>query len=137
MEPVAPRPTASRVPGVARPSANGLPSRRRPLPPGCLRLWLPLLVPVVATVPLSGAQQAVAVADYASIATSARLSYRGWSFLNAELTVHLTRDPQGPWVGLDCEGVVQRVGAGLSTARLYDAAGRLGQSAQTLVVEHL
>ena len=93
-------------------------------------------MPVVAGFPLSGAQQAVAAADYASTATSGRLSYRDWSFLNAELTVHMTRSPEGPWVGLHCEGVVQRVGTGLSVAALYDSAGRLGQSAQALVLDH-
>lgn len=102
---------------------------------GSVGLWVNLLVPVVAGEPTPPIARVAAAADYGSAGTNARLPFDAWSFMNAELTLHLTRDPVGPWVGLVSTGVVQPVGCGLSTATLYDEAGRIGQSAQALVVE--
>lgn len=98
-------------------------------------LWVSLLVPVIAGEPVPGIARAAAAADYASTATNARLPFEEWSFMNAELSLHVSREPAGPWVGLVGASVVQPIGSGLSVATLYDTAGRLGQSAQALVVE--
>ena len=58
-----------------------------------------------------------------------------WSYRNAELTLHLAREPVGPWIGMRSEALVQPVGAGWNAADLFDAQGRVGRSAATLVVE--
>ena len=109
--------------------------RSADLGPHAVGLWTRLLVPVVAGEPTPPIARAAAAADYASTATHMRLPFERWSFMNAELTLHLTREPAGPWVGLVCESVVQPVGAGFSASTLFDSAGRLGRSAQALVVE--
>ncbi|ROO85183.1 thioesterase superfamily protein [Actinocorallia herbida] len=109
--------------------------RSTALEPGAVGLWVRLLVPVFEGEPTPGIARAAAAADYASTATSARLNFEEWSFMNAELSLHVAREPVGPWVGLVGTGMVQPVGSGLSVAALYDSAGRLGQSAQSLVVE--
>ncbi|WP_165966942.1 acyl-CoA thioesterase domain-containing protein [Actinomadura sp. 7K507] len=102
---------------------------------GSVGLWVNLLVPVIAGEPTPAIARVAAAADYASTATNMRLPQDRWSFMNAELTVHLSREPATSWVGLVAAGVVQPAGSGLSVATIYDAAGRLGQSAQALVVE--
>jgi Thioesterase-like superfamily len=102
---------------------------------GAIGVWVRLLVPVVAGESTSAIARVAAAADYGSVATNARLPFDRWSFMNAELSLHVSREPAGPWVGLVATGVVQPVGSGLSSATLYDSAGRLGQSAQALVVE--
>jgi len=98
-------------------------------------MWVSLLVPVIAGEPTPSLARAAVAADYASAATNTRLSFERWSFMNAELSLHVSREPVGPWVGLVSVGVVQPGGCGLSVGTLYDSGGRLGQSAQALVVE--
>jgi hypothetical protein len=102
---------------------------------GSVKLWLRLVVPLVAGQATTGTQRAVAAADYASGGTSARLSFKRWSYMNADLTVGLSRPPQGEWIGMDGDGIVSPTGTGISVASLHDRAGRLGQSIQSLLVE--
>ncbi len=110
--------------------------RREPsAQPGGLRLWLRLLVPIVAGQATSNVQRAVAAADYGTSGTSARLPFSQWSFMNADLTVSLSRPPEGEWIGMETSGIVQPTGTGLSVAQIYDQGGRVGQSAQSLVLE--
>lgn len=97
--------------------------------------WVALTLPVVAGEPILGSEIAAAASDLASGAIARRLPWERWSFKNADLTLHLTRPPAGGWIGIRTDGVVNNVGAGVSSALLFDSAGRLGQSASTLVVE--
>ncbi|MGI8335847.1 hypothetical protein ACRYCC_38370 [Actinomadura scrupuli] len=101
----------------------------------CTGLWIGLLVPVIAGEATPGIARVAAAADYASTATNVSLPFDRWSFMNAELSLHVSREPAGPWIGLVSTGVVQPSGCGVGMAALYDSAGHLGQSAQTLVVE--
>lgn len=103
--------------------------------PGFLKLWLRLVIPIVAGEMITGTQRAVAAGDYASGGTSERLPFDEWSYMNADLTVGLSRPVRGEWIGMSCEGIVQPTGTGLSIGAIHDSDGRLGQSAQSLVVE--
>jgi Thioesterase-like superfamily len=98
--------------------------------------WISLAVPVVEGTELRAVEIAAVAADYAQAAVHRLLPFSKWSFRNAELTVHFAREPVGSWVGMRCESVVEPVGAGFNSADLYDAGGRMGQSAAVLVVEH-
>jgi len=98
-------------------------------------MWISLLVPVVAGEPTPPIAQVAAAADYGSTATGNLLSFDRWSFMNTELSLHLSREPVGPWVGVVSSGMIQPVGCGLAMAALYDRSGPLGRSAQALVVE--
>lgn len=100
-----------------------------------LRVWLRLLVPVVAGRPPSALERAVAAADFSSSGTSLRLDFRSWSFMNADLIVSLGRPVTGEWVGLECDGYLGAGGAGQSVATLHDAAGPFGQASQSILVE--
>ncbi|GAA0960066.1 acyl-CoA thioesterase domain-containing protein [Actinocorallia libanotica] len=134
----APAPSARRAVGweCFDNSSVSLRPLRSPKPDGAgLGLWVDLLVPVIAGEPTPGIARAAVAADYASVATNALLPFGRWSFMNAELSLHLSRDPVGSWVGLVGTGVLQPHGCGLSVAALYDSGGRLGQSAQALVLE--
>ena len=94
-----------------------------------------LLLPIVAGQVTSSVQRAVAAADYGTSGTSARLPFSQWSFMNADLTVSLSRPPYGEWIGMETSGIVQPTGTGLSVAQIYDQGGRVGQSAQSLLIE--
>ena len=48
--------------------------------------------------------------------------------------VFLPRHPVGEWVCLDATTVVEPHGTGLCTARIFDATGAIGRSAQTLFI---
>jgi hypothetical protein len=103
--------------------------------PGSQRLWLRLLLPIVGGQINSGEQLAVAAADYGTSGTSARLPFARWSYMNADLTVSLSRRPEGEWIGMETDGIIQSTGTGLSIGQIYDRGGRVGQSAQSLVIE--
>jgi hypothetical protein len=83
----------------------------------------------------SGEQLAVAAADYGTSGTSAHLPFSQWSYMNADLTVSLSRPPEGGWIGMETDGIVQPTGTGLSIGQIYDRGGRVGQSAQSLLIE--
>ena len=57
------------------------------------------------------------------------------SFLNADLTVNFSREPDGDWILLDAESWIGPDGAGLAMARLADARGYFGRAIQSLVIE--
>ncbi len=103
--------------------------------PGASHQWIALTVPVVAGTEIQGTEIAIAAADFASEAVHHRLPFTEWSFMNADLTVHLTRAPVGGWVGIGTAAVVDAAGGGIASTELFDASGRVGQSASTLVVE--
>ncbi len=97
--------------------------------------WIRVLTTVIEGSELTGTETAAVAADYAQSAVFRHLPMTTWSYRNAELTVHLAREPVGPWIGMRSEALVQPVGAGWNAADLFDAQGRVGRSAATLVVE--
>jgi hypothetical protein len=93
-----------------------------------------LRVPVVEGETPTPLECLVAVADSASglavIVDPARAT-----FVNGDLTIALQRIPAGEWVGLDAATSGDRPGIGLTRARLWDTAGLVGRSLQTLLLE--
>jgi acyl-coenzyme A thioesterase PaaI-like protein len=104
--------------------------------PGPAGVWVNPRVPLVPGEPLTGLQRVVTVADSAS-GISAELPFDGWSFPNIDLTVHLSRPPDGQWLLLDARTQLSAGGNGLAEAVLHDRHGPVGRSAQTLVVTPL
>ncbi|MDE2332432.1 MAG: thioesterase family protein, partial [Bradyrhizobium sp.] len=82
----------------------------------------------------SQVMRAVVAADLCN-GTSAALDFRQWTFLNADLTVSLARQPVGEWILLDAESWIGPDGAGLAMARLADEHSYFGRVVQSLVVE--
>jgi acyl-CoA thioesterase len=60
---------------------------------------------------------------------------RAATFVNGDLTIALHRDPVGEWICLDAATTGERHGIGLTRARLWDTAGLVGRSLQTLLLE--
>lgn len=58
-----------------------------------------------------------------------------FTFVNADLTVHLHRHPVDEWVCLESVTTPEPNGIGLTRSRLFDRRGSIGYGLQTLVVE--
>ena len=57
-----------------------------------------------------------------------------WMFPNVDLTVHLFRQPEGHWVGLDTTVAFGPTGLGLTSSVLHDRRGQVGRAEQSLTV---
>jgi hypothetical protein len=102
--------------------------------PGPGAIWYRVVRPLVEGEKVSPAVRAVVAADFCN-GTSAALDFRHWTFLNADLTVSMTREPVGEWILLDAESWIGPDGAGQAMARLADTRGYFGRAAQSLVVD--
>jgi hypothetical protein len=97
-------------------------------------IWYRVKRPFVEGADVSQAMRAVIAADFCN-GTSAALDFRDWTFLNADLTVSMGREPVGEWILLDAESWIGPEGAGLAMARLADVNGYFGRCVQSLVIE--
>jgi hypothetical protein len=96
--------------------------------------WIRLRAELLPGVVASPLVRACAAADFSN-GLSAILPFEKWLFVNTELTVHLHRQPQGEWIGVDAQTVSDASGAGLATATLHDLRGAFGMCAQSLFVQ--
>lgn len=101
--------------------------------PGPATVWGRLRGPVVAGELPSPVQRVAALADSGN-GVSWVLDWERWSFVNVDLTVHLVRPPVGEWVCLAASTQVDGGGVALASSVLYDAGGRIGTGAQSLLV---
>jgi Acyl-CoA thioesterase C-terminal domain/Acyl-CoA thioesterase N-terminal domain len=101
---------------------------------GPARVWMALDQPIVGEEPASPLQRLVATADFGN-GVSRELDFERYLFINADLTVHLWREPRGEWIGLDAKTVLMDGGAGMAESVLHDLDGPVGRAFQTLVVE--
>lgn len=97
-------------------------------------IWTRLTVPVVEGEVPSGVQRLAAAADFGS-GVSAVLALDRYTFINADLSIHLLRPPVGPWIGLASTSWFGPEGAGVAETELADASGYLGRSVQSLVLD--
>jgi Thioesterase-like superfamily len=97
-------------------------------------IWFRVDRPLIAGSPVSQAMRAVVAADFSN-GTSSALDFREWTFINADLTVNLARQPVGEWILLDGESWIGPDGAGLAMSRLADERGYFGRAVQSLVIE--
>lgn len=97
-------------------------------------VWIRLRVPVVPGEQPSPLQRAVAAADFGN-GVSAELPFDRFTFVNPDLTVHLTRPPIGEWVGLEARTDLGQPGTALAESRLWDENGPIGRSLQGLYIE--
>lgn len=102
------------------------------LGPGAI--WYRLNRPIVEGSATSQVMRAVVAADFSN-GTSNVLDFRAWMFLNADLTVNLSRPPVGEWILLNSESWIGPNGAGLAASRLADSQGYFGHAIQSLVIE--
>lgn len=101
--------------------------------PGPGAIWYRVDRPVVEGSAISAAMRAAAASDFCN--ASSALDWTEWTFLNADLTVSMAREPVGEWVLLDAVSWIGPDGAGQAMARLADKQGYFGRCAQSLVIE--
>ncbi|AZG44410.1 thioesterase family protein [Gordonia insulae] len=96
-------------------------------------VWVRPAIPLVGGEEISDLESIFTVIDIAN-GLGTRLRTDEWSWMNTDTTVHLSRIPQGPWVGIDADMVQGPEGFGATFGDLYDANGFIGRSAQTVLL---
>ncbi len=132
-------PGDSHAPGEARAPEDALalggsrpPGHARALGPG--RVWMRLRPALVAGEQPTPLARLAASADFGN-GISAALPFDRYLFINADLAIHLQRQPRGEWIGLDARTLLHPGGTGLAESVLHDVHGPVGRAFQTLVVE--
>jgi hypothetical protein len=98
------------------------------------KVWMRLRHPLLPGEQTSALVRLVATADFGN-GVSAALPFEGYLFINADLTIHLWRQPQGEWIGLDAHTLLVSGGIGTAESVLHDEHGPVGRAFQTLVVQ--
>jgi|HubBroStandDraft_2_1064218.scaffolds.fasta_scaffold00010_20 hypothetical protein len=101
---------------------------------GPARVWMRLRHPLLPGEPLSSLARLAATADFGN-GVGAALPFERFLFINADLTIHLQRQPQDEWIGLDARTLLPSGGTGLAESVLHDVHGPVGRAFQTLVVQ--
>ncbi len=102
---------------------------------GPARAWFRLARPLIDDEVPSPLARVLAAADFGN-GISRIVDFDRFLFVNADLTVHLHREPAGEWVALDARTHLEpATGTGLASSTLADERGPLGLAAQSLFVE--
>jgi len=76
----------------------------------------------------------VAVAADSGNGISSILDFKRYLFVNSDLTINLLRRPEGEWICIEARTLFGPASGGLAEARIYDAAGLVGRSTQSLAL---
>lgn len=98
-----------------------------PWAPGPGRVWMRLRYPLLAGEELSSLARLAATADFGN-GVSAELSFERFLFINADLSIHLQREPRGEWIGLDARTLLHSGGTALAESVLHDLDGPVGRA---------
>jgi hypothetical protein len=98
------------------------------------RVWMRPRRPFLPDEPDSPLMRLAAAADFGN-GVSAELPFEEYLFINADLTIHLWRQPVGEWIGLDARTLLHEGGMGTTESLLHDTSGPVGRAFQTLVVQ--
>lgn len=104
--------------------------------PGRTTAWLRTGIDLVDTEPASPHAIFITLVDTAN-GVAARQPITEWMFPNIDLTIHLFREPTGPWLGLDTSVAFGPTGLGLTSSTLHDTRGPVGRAEQVLTVRPL
>jgi hypothetical protein len=96
--------------------------------------WIRVCAPLLPDVPPSPLARVAAAADFGN-GIGAALPYDRFTFLNADLTLHLHRLPVGEWVCLDAATWPEGDGVGVAESALFDERGRIGRALQSVLIE--
>lgn len=102
--------------------------------PGYGQAWFNTRGAIVGGHAVSPAMRVAAAADFGNGVSSA-LPFGEWLFMNADLSITLSRLPKGEWVLLDSRTEVDNHGRGVTLTRLGDRQGWIGHATQTLLLE--
>lgn len=104
--------------------------------PGPSTAWFRLRHPVVAGEAPSPMMRVAAAADFGN-GISQELPMGGWSFVNPDLTITVSRPPAGEWVCLAATSHLGAAGIGFAESALYDERGRIGRATQSLLLDRI
>jgi hypothetical protein len=104
-----------------------------PRAPGPGRVWMRLRHPLIDDQDASPLARLAATADFGN-GISASLPFSDYLFINADLSIHLYRQPRGEWIGMDARTLLHPGGTGLAESVLHDVDGPVGRAFQALVV---
>ena len=96
--------------------------------------WMRMTCAVVAGEEPTPQQRAAAIADMGS-GMSSVVPFDEWTFLNADVNLHLHRPPRGDWLSLTCTTQAGDLGVGVGVSTMSDVQGRCGQVAQAVLLE--
>lgn len=112
----------------------GLELRRAPANvPGRGQVWIRTPYSLLEGVTTTPTAAYVALVDTAN-GVATRVSTDDYVFPSIDLTVHLYRQPDPEWVGLDTTVVFGSAGVGLTSTVLHDLHGPVGRAEQILTV---
>lgn len=100
---------------------------------GPVIMWTRLMVPVVEGLEPSPLQRTAAAADFGN-GVSRVLDFSTHTFINPDLTVALARVPEGEWILFDVVSRLSEQGFGQAESQIFDPAGPVGRSVQSLLV---
>lgn len=103
------------------------------LVPGPATAWIRMDVPLVEGEDPTPMERVLVAADSAS-GIGCAVNPVEFSFHNVDLSVQLSRSPEGEWIALEAASTYSPTGTGISTARIYDRTGFVGQVTQTLLL---
>jgi len=98
------------------------------------RAWMRLRHPLVDDRQASPLARLAATADFGN-GIAASLPFEQFLFINADLHIHLQRQPSGNWIGIDARTLLHPGGTGLAESVLHDEQGPVGRAFQALVVQ--
>ncbi|MWA15527.1 thioesterase family protein [Streptomyces sp. BA2] len=133
-EALAPWPMASVWPGGYIASLEVRPLT--PPQPGRTTAWISTPLELVAGQSASPLASYIALVDTAN-GIAVRQPPTAWMFPNVDLTVHLHRQPEGDWTGLDTTVTFGPTGQGITSTVLHDVSGPVGHAQQILTVRPL
>jgi acyl-Coa thioesterase superfamily protein/acyl-CoA thioesterase superfamily protein len=96
--------------------------------------WYRLMLPTTPGRTPSPTARAAAAADFGNGLSGFRNEYVPVAFPNADLVLHLGRQPEGEWVRLEATSEWRADGIGLSRSELADEHGSVGLAQQSLVL---
>lgn len=101
---------------------------------GPAQVWMRLRHPLLPDEDSTPLMRLAGTADFSN-GVSAVLRFDRYLFINADLTIHLQRPPDGEWIGLDARTLIHDGGTGLAESVVHDERGAVGHAFQTLVVQ--
>jgi acyl-coenzyme A thioesterase PaaI-like protein len=100
---------------------------------GPVTMWTRLVVPVVEGEDPTPLQRTAAAADFGN-GVSRLLDFNTHTFINPDLTVALSRVPEGEWILFDVVSRLSADGFGQAESQIFDRVGPAGRSVQSLLV---
>ena len=96
------------------------------------RVWLRENRELVAGTPFTPFMRAALLADFAS--PLANMGTEGLSYINADLSLYLSRLPEGEWLGISTDDRVVADGVSVAQCPIHDATGPVGWSSVCAVL---